>query len=68
MNITTNNFNIREIEERDINKIFINSLNNVVGLGISKLVPQKTMILSILSLPIILFTLIIGLDNDILIY
>jgi RimJ/RimL family protein N-acetyltransferase len=28
MNITTNNFNIREIEERDINKSFINSLNN----------------------------------------
>jgi RimJ/RimL family protein N-acetyltransferase len=28
MNIKTNNFNIREIEERDINKNFINSLNN----------------------------------------
>ena len=28
MNITKNNFNIREIKERDINKSFINSLNN----------------------------------------
>ena len=50
--------------------LFINSLNNVVGFGISKLVPQNTIMLSILSLPlpINLFTLIIGLDNDIILY
>ena len=44
----------------------INSLNNVVGSAISKLVPQNTIMLSILSLPINLFILITGLDNDII--